>query len=175
LDRNDVVEFLLQKGAIVNVNGGDYGSAIQAAAVHGNFDIILILIRNNANVNAQGGEWGNPLRAAFSKGHIHAAWLLLKNGAQDYMRNEEFNATLKAVAVKGLQELRDFMVDKCPIESDRSRKLKINTDDTERGEAAPGETSPGQAALMPGARSQEAINTMNEYISAETNLRRSRI
>jgi ankyrin repeat domain-containing protein 50 len=133
-NRSDVVDFLLEKGADPNIKGGECGSAIQAAATHGHFTIVQLLIRNKADVNAQGGEWGNPLRAALSKGHIHVALLLLENDAQDHMMNEEFNATLKATAAKGLQELRNFMVGKGPIESSKSSRAILDQEGTARGE-----------------------------------------
>jgi len=146
-NRADVVGFLLEKGADINAQGGKFGSAIQAAAAGGDFGIVQLLIRNKADVNAQGGEWGNPLRAALSKGHIHVALLLLKNGAQDHIMKEEFNATLKATAAKGLQELRNFMVGKGPLESSKSSGMIVDPEETESGDTAQGGTSLGQTDL----------------------------
>ncbi|THW54470.1 hypothetical protein D6D19_10716, partial [Aureobasidium pullulans] len=56
-------------GADVNAQGGEYGSALQAASVKGHDKTVQILLDRGADVNAQGGEYGSALQAASVKGH----------------------------------------------------------------------------------------------------------
>ncbi|KAK4117923.1 hypothetical protein N657DRAFT_584570, partial [Parathielavia appendiculata] len=58
---------LLDNGADVNAQGGQYGTALQAAASKGEMEIVRLLLDNGADVNAQGGEYGTALQAAASK------------------------------------------------------------------------------------------------------------
>ena len=55
---------LLENGARVNAEGGQYGNALQAASFRGNEAIVKLLLGNEAEVNATGGEYGNALQAA---------------------------------------------------------------------------------------------------------------
>ncbi|KAK4170565.1 hypothetical protein QBC36DRAFT_341629, partial [Triangularia setosa] len=65
------VQSLLEKGAEVNAQGGEYGNALQAASAGGHQDIVKLLLDKGADVNAQGGEYGNALQAA-SEGGVNA-------------------------------------------------------------------------------------------------------
>ena len=60
-----LVEILLDHGADVNVQGGRYGNALQAAiAGHAACEAIQLLLGHGANVNAEGGAFGTALQAA---------------------------------------------------------------------------------------------------------------
>ncbi len=59
-----MVQLLIEKGADVNAEGGEYGNALQAASEEGNENIVQLLIERGADVNAQGGYYGNALQAA---------------------------------------------------------------------------------------------------------------
>jgi ankyrin repeat domain-containing protein 50 len=65
----------------VNVQGGIYGNALQAASVRGHETIVELLLNNGADINAQGGVYGNALQAASVRGHETIVELLLNNGA----------------------------------------------------------------------------------------------
>jgi len=65
----EVVRMLLENGADVNAQGGQYGNALQAASCGGHQEVVQILLEKGADVNAQGGEYGNALHAASSRGH----------------------------------------------------------------------------------------------------------
>lgn len=43
---------LLDKGADINVQGGEHGTALQAAAYWGGEDVVQILLRQGADMNA---------------------------------------------------------------------------------------------------------------------------
>jgi ankyrin repeat protein len=52
------VKLLLENGAEVNAEGGEYGNALQAASFGGNEAIVKLLLENGAEVNAEGGNMG---------------------------------------------------------------------------------------------------------------------
>jgi ankyrin repeat protein len=56
-----VVKLLVDKGADVNTQGGDYGNALYAASQGGHEAVIKMLLDKGANVNAQGGYYSNTL------------------------------------------------------------------------------------------------------------------
>ena len=59
-----VTQGLLKNGVDVNVQGGEYGNALQAASYNGHDTIARLLIENGADVNAQGGFYETALQAA---------------------------------------------------------------------------------------------------------------
>jgi len=76
---------LLEKGADVNAQGGQFGNALRAASTWGHEAVVRLLLEKGADVNAQGGgRYGNALRAASYGGHEAVVQLLLENGARRY-------------------------------------------------------------------------------------------
>lgn len=68
-----MVSRLLDSGADVNVQGGRYGTALQAASAGGDIDIVRLLLDSGADVNA----WGEDMTRHFRR-HRRAAmelWL----------------------------------------------------------------------------------------------------
>ncbi|KAF2675923.1 hypothetical protein K458DRAFT_437678 [Lentithecium fluviatile CBS 122367] len=59
-----VARLLLDKGADVNAQGGDFGNALQAASYGGHELVVRLLLDKGADVNVQGGGFGNALQAA---------------------------------------------------------------------------------------------------------------
>ncbi|KAH8797198.1 hypothetical protein DL96DRAFT_1825344 [Flagelloscypha sp. PMI_526] len=64
-----VVRALVEHGADVNVSGGAYGSALQAAATRGDLDMVKLLVESGADVN-NGGTYGSALQVAASQGAL---------------------------------------------------------------------------------------------------------
>ncbi|KAF1356224.1 ankyrin repeat-containing domain protein, partial [Delphinella strobiligena] len=79
-----IVQMLLDQGADVNVQGGHYGNALQAAcATHrANGKTVEMLLDRGADVNAQGGVHGTALCAASRTYSIEAVRILLDRGAE---------------------------------------------------------------------------------------------
>ena len=88
-----MLQLLLDNGADVNVQGGEYGNALQRASYGGYEEVVQLLLDNGADVNAQGGKYGNALNAASSRGHEDVAQLLQDWGAvleeEDKVQNED--------------------------------------------------------------------------------------
>jgi ankyrin repeat protein len=79
----------LGKGADVNIQGGEYGNALQAASYEGHHEIVKLLLDNGAVVNAQGGKYGNALQAASYEGHHEIVKLLLGKVADSCYKSDE--------------------------------------------------------------------------------------
>ena len=90
-----VIQLLLDNGANINNQGGQYGNALQAAVYRGKIGVIRLLLNKGANVNAQGGMFGTALQAAAYNGNIKVIQLLLDNGADINARAGKYGAALK--------------------------------------------------------------------------------
>lgn len=66
----------------VNAQGGEYGSALQAAAWSGQTESIKLLIEKGAHVNVRGGKYGSALNAAIIMGYWNIVKIFLDNGAR---------------------------------------------------------------------------------------------
>ena len=102
---------LLDKGADVNDQSGQYGSALQAAAFKGNIEVSWLLLDRGANVNAQCGQFGNALQAAAYRGKLEVIQLLLNMGADVNAQGGMFGTVLQAAAYNGNLEVIDLLLD----------------------------------------------------------------
>jgi ankyrin repeat protein len=75
-----IVQGLLDLGAYVNVQGGPYGNALQAACSKGHDNTVQVLLEHGADANALGGGW-NALQVACFNGHHKIVQVLLEHGA----------------------------------------------------------------------------------------------
>ncbi|KIK53217.1 hypothetical protein GYMLUDRAFT_943450 [Collybiopsis luxurians FD-317 M1] len=76
-----VVKLLLENGADVNAQGGEYKNALQAAVEKGNEAVVKLLLENGTDVDAKGSGYGNALEAAAQRGNEAVVRLLLAYGA----------------------------------------------------------------------------------------------
>jgi ankyrin repeat domain-containing protein 50 len=67
----EVVRILICAGANVNLVGGEYGTALQAAAYRNKPRIVEELIDAGADVNLVGGNYSTALQAAVVSGHYY--------------------------------------------------------------------------------------------------------
>lgn len=94
-----MVETLISWGASVDVRGGLYGSALQAACVYntGRTRTIELLLTAGANVNIQEGQYNSALQAACAALRMYAVELLLENGARVNAEGGRHGSALQAV------------------------------------------------------------------------------
>jgi ankyrin repeat protein len=81
--------------------GGEYGSALQAAAYRGHLEIVKLLLDHNADVNLQSNELttlelypylylgGSALQAAAYQGYLEIVKLLLDHNANVNLQSNE--------------------------------------------------------------------------------------
>ncbi|KAA6414847.1 MAG: hypothetical protein FRX48_01597 [Lasallia pustulata] len=92
---------LLEMGANVNAQGGEYGNALQAAVLRGGAETVQLLLNKGADVNAQGGRYGNALQAAAWEGGAETVQLLLNEGADVNAQGGKYGNALQAAAWDG--------------------------------------------------------------------------
>ena len=107
-----IVQFLLDKGAEVNAQGGEYGNALQAAAFSGSEAIVQLLLDKGADVNAQGGIFGNAFQAAGYRGREAIVQLLLDKGADVNAQGGYFGNAFQAAAIDGHEAIVQLLLDK---------------------------------------------------------------
>jgi ankyrin repeat protein len=76
-----IIEELLRRGVNVDVEGGDYGTALQAASSGGHLEVVDLLLAFGASVNIRNERYESAIQAAFWKGHKSIADLLRAKGA----------------------------------------------------------------------------------------------
>jgi len=98
----------------INLEGGEYGSALQAAAYNGHVGIVERLLNNGAKVNATGGEFGSALQAAAYRGHIDVVNKLLERRANVNMEGGKYGSALQAASEKGHTVIVNLLLEKGP-------------------------------------------------------------
>ena len=100
-DQRDVVTFLVEHGANVNLQSKDGSTAlylflcgISMYSDDNYCNVLSSLIENGADVNACTHDNRTPLMAASRNGHINAVALLVQHGANMDIQNEDGNTAL---------------------------------------------------------------------------------
>ncbi|CAI7672865.1 unnamed protein product [Penicillium discolor] len=103
--RQKIIKLLLDKGADINAQGGQYGNPLQAASRRGYLKIVKLLLDKGVNVNTQGGYYSNPLQAASEAGYLEIVKLLLDKGAGINIQGGAFDNPLLAASISGHQNI----------------------------------------------------------------------
>ncbi|KAH8826124.1 hypothetical protein DL96DRAFT_1465606 [Flagelloscypha sp. PMI_526] len=106
-----ISQVLVAYGGDVNIVGGRYGSALQAAASRGALDVIKFLVESGADVNLEGAMYGSPFNAAHLKGHTDVARFLVESGATVNIEEEEYGQPLQESARLGALDVLKFLVE----------------------------------------------------------------
>jgi len=79
-----IMKMLIEHGADPNSRGGEYGTALQAAATHGCLQNVKFLLAAGADPTIEGGKYGSPLNAATAgkKKYYHVANFLRRYTAK---------------------------------------------------------------------------------------------
>ena len=103
---------ILEAGADVNAQGGEYGNALQAASVRGYDRVVELLLGKGADVNAQGGEYGNAFQAASFRGHDRIVELLLVKGADVNAQGGMYGNAPYAASLRGHDRVVELLLGK---------------------------------------------------------------
>jgi ankyrin repeat protein len=95
----------------INVQGGQFGNALQAAAYRGRKEIMQLLIDRGANINAQGGHYSNALQAAVCFGREDIVRLLLDHGANINAQGGYYGNALQAAAYFSREDIVRLLLD----------------------------------------------------------------
>ncbi|KAJ4345321.1 uncharacterized protein N0V89_011451 [Didymosphaeria variabile] len=106
----EIMRFLMCKGASVNAKGGLFQTPLQSAAVGGYTHIVELLLQANADVNVEGGRCGSALRAAASRGHEVIVSKLLHAGAKVDLTGPVHGTALQLAAHKGHDKIVQMLV-----------------------------------------------------------------
>ncbi|KAF3765426.1 Pfs, NACHT and ankyrin domain protein [Cryphonectria parasitica EP155] len=94
------VTTLLNRGADVNVQGGNHSNALTAASAKGHEQIVQMLLDKGAD------DLNSALQAALLRGYEQIVQMLLDKGADD------LNSTLQAAAIRGYEQIVQMLLDK---------------------------------------------------------------
>jgi ankyrin repeat protein len=106
-----MVQILLDGGADVNAQGGEYGNALQATSANGHINILKLLLRNGANINARNGRHGTALNAALLSGSLEIVQTLLDMDADVNAKDENSDTALYEASQKGLDQIVRMLLD----------------------------------------------------------------
>ncbi|KAL2706137.1 hypothetical protein AAEP93_001387 [Penicillium crustosum] len=105
------VQTLLYHGAEVNIQGGRFGTALQATSCEGHEKVVQILLDQGADINAQGGRYSNALQAAAQGGHEKVVQILLDQGADISAEGYPYGNALQAAAQGGYEKVVQILLD----------------------------------------------------------------
>ncbi|KAJ5689686.1 hypothetical protein N7462_004078 [Penicillium macrosclerotiorum] len=108
----EVMQILLAKGADVNAQDGEYGTALQAASFRGYTEVMQMLLDRGADVNAQGREFGTALQAASHCSQIEVMQILLDRGANVNAQAGRYATALQVASFKGHTEVMQMLLDR---------------------------------------------------------------
>jgi ankyrin repeat protein len=108
----DVVKFLLEKGADVNLNRGGATALHMAAIYGGKTEVISLLLEAGADINARTGNGDTPLNLAVMGKQKEIAELLLANGGEINLKNQNFTQLLYISASGGIKKIADLALEK---------------------------------------------------------------
>ncbi|CAG8416225.1 unnamed protein product, partial [Penicillium salamii] len=109
---NKATQMLLDRGADVNAQGGEYENALLAACNRGHDTIAQMLLQRGADVNAQGGPYGNAFQAACYRGHDKIAQILLERGADINAQGGEYGNALQAACAGGYGKIVQMLLER---------------------------------------------------------------
>ncbi len=104
------MEFLISRGANVNIQESDGQTALHVACQFDNTDIVKSLVRNGADVNALDTKKQSPLQTSILRGPDESTRYLLKNGADVHIVDSDGQSPLHYAAEWGNMEIVTMLV-----------------------------------------------------------------
>ncbi|KFY25596.1 hypothetical protein V493_04574 [Pseudogymnoascus sp. VKM F-4281 (FW-2241)] len=106
-----LLEGLLIRGANVNIQGGYYGQALQAASVNQNWQCFKLLLDHGADVHAQGGDFGNALQASAFAGCEYMVKALLEKHCRVDTEGGVYGNALYAASFRGHTKIINMLIE----------------------------------------------------------------
>jgi ankyrin repeat protein len=106
------VRLLLENGADINAEGGEHGTALQAASAEGHQEIVRMLLDKGADINVEGGNDGTALQAASLWDHTMIVDLLLDGGADIDAGGGRYGNALSAACSWNNQSVARILLDR---------------------------------------------------------------
>jgi ankyrin repeat protein len=110
--QTDIVKFLLENGADVNLNRGGATALHMAAIYGGKTEVITLLLENGADINARTGNGYTPLNLAVIGKQKEIAELLIEKGGEINLENQNFTQLLFISSSGGIKKIADIALKK---------------------------------------------------------------
>ncbi|KAF3925411.1 Ankyrin-1 [Arthrobotrys entomopaga] len=101
---------LLDHGADIEDNTGQYGTVLTAACYRGQEAVVERLLSYGANVNAEGGSYGSALQEACRKGHEKIVKLLILHGANINAQSGFYGFALQAACFRVYENIVKLLI-----------------------------------------------------------------
>ena len=114
-DQLNAVTFLIEHGALVNLQDKDGHTALHYAVQensgsHEPYEVLDYLIQNGADVNAKSNEGTTPLMKASELSKVNIATSLIKQGANMYLRDKNGDTALHYAVHTDSPEIADSLL-----------------------------------------------------------------
>jgi ankyrin repeat protein len=110
-NQDDVVRFLFERGADINIRSSKRYTALHFAARADNVDIIMLLLDKGMSVNVTGRRYKTPLHSAAQSGSLRAVEVLTRRGAALDETDRYGRTALIDAAWNGEVEVVRFLVE----------------------------------------------------------------
>lgn len=112
VEKNDInmLNYLLSKGANINIINDVGDTALHTAAEVGNKSIVQLLLQNGADVNSLNKALETPLHFAATKKDAQIAQLLVDNGANVNAKNKSDFTALQLACFYGNEETMQVLI-----------------------------------------------------------------
>ena len=118
----DIVQYLLEQNAAVDIQDDSYGTPLYVASENGCVSVVRQLLTAAADVNLPGGLHCRPLNAAAYSGHTEVVEILLEQDVEvDPEEDYKYGSALGAASRKGHAEIVRLLLKKG---WDANRKFK---------------------------------------------------
>lgn len=100
LSKKDVIEYLLNYGALIDMQNKSGDTAAMIAVNNDDYDVLQLLLQRNANVNIQNNNKQSLLHRAVEKGNKKILHLLYRYGADFNIKDNNGNSPLMILVYK---------------------------------------------------------------------------
>jgi len=111
----EVVRFLVDRRADINIRNANNDTALHCAAHLGSLDIIKLLLDKGISVNVTNTQQNTPLHIAAVRGNLEATIALVARGAALNSTNVTGHTPLMLAAYSGKLEVVRYLTEKGPI------------------------------------------------------------